>query len=398
MRKKPLPRLPATQSVERLANVTVIKSKAGMFAIFVSETKSTPIPPCQTRFPRHKYLLQSPSSSSFLYLVVFLIPFFAGSSCESGLVRQVHYYEEIGDADAREAYLRAELQRKPDNAEAWFYLGKTLLRKATYPEASEAFRAASARTARYDELISYELEATYRGVMQTGIQYMASTDYAGAVIAFEHATQLQPAYNAGYRMLGHALTKAERIEDASSAYAEAVTLDSEDFEAWNNLSEIAFQQQDFEHALAHGQHAHALRPDNLPVRRRLARAHLELGQADEAIKGYRALNEMSSLREDLENFAFTLFNLRRFNDAIPLLEQLTQHASADVEILRTLSEAYSGAGSYDRVILVSHQIIEAKPEDRGAIGNLVTAYEKLGQFDDAQTWQSRLAELGEEME
>ncbi len=369
-----------------------------MFAIFLSETKSTPIPPCQTRFPKHKYLLQSPSSPSFLYLVVFLIPLLAGSSCESGLVRQVHYYEEIGDVAAREAYLRAELQRKPDNAEAWFYLGKTLLRKAAYPEARAAFRSASAQTARYDELISYELEATYRSVMEAGIQSMASADHAGAAIAFEHATQLQPAYNAGYRMLGHALAKAERIEDASIAYAEAVKLDNEDFESWNNLSEISFQQQSFDDALAHGQHAHALRPENLPVRRRLARAHLELGQADEAIEGYRELYEMSSMREDLESFAFALFNLRRFNDAIPLLEQLTQNASADVETLRTLSEAYSGAGSYDRVILVSHQIIEAKPEDRGAIGNLVTAYEKLGQFDEAQTWQARLAELGEEME
>lgn len=369
-----------------------------MFAIFKCGTRSTPIPPCQTRSSKKYYLLQSPSLSSFFYLAVLLVLLLTGAACESGLQRQVHYYEEIGDASASESYLRAELQQRPNNAEAWFYLGKTLLKKAMYPEARDAFRSASSLTARYDDAIAYELEAVYRSRMQDGILAMESADYAHAADAFTHATQLQPTYNAGHRMLGHAFARAGRIEEAGPAYAEAVNLDGEDFESWNNLSEISFQQQDYVEALAQGLRAHALQPADLQTRRRLARTYLELGQYDEAIQAYRELFEMSSMTEDLERLAFALFNMRQFNDAIPFLEQLSQHASADVVILRTLSEAYAGAGSYDRVISVSHQIIEAQPGDRGAIGNLVTAYEKLGQFDEAQTWQARLAELGEEME
>ena len=319
------------------------------------------------------------------------------SACESGLVRQVNYYEKTGDAASALAYLEGELARRPSNTEARFLLGKALFWNERFAEGRAAFDEVERQTARFSESIAYIVEAAYRNAMHHGLNALSAGDVQTAVRHLEHACQIRPESAAARRMLGHALVQAGRLDDAAGAYRTAVDRAPDDVEAWNNLAEIAFVQGRYDEALRAGLRVLELDPDHRIARRRTAHAAIHLGQPDRAAELFETLLASASEYRDVRDYAFFLFNMRRYDAAIPYLEQLAGRPEAELDVLRTLGEAYFEVERYDRVVAVNETILNRRPEDRQAMGNMIAALERLGLFDQAQDWQARLASLGGEM-
>ena len=181
------------------------------------------------------------------------------------------------------------------------------------------------------------------------------------------------------------------------AYQRAVMIEPTDFEAWQNLSEIAYVDADYEASRDYAAKALALDPQSQVALRRLAHARIHLQEHDEAKAAFEQLLSMESGIQDVRDFAYFLYNTRDFETALPHLEALVAAGNPSLELLKTLGETYAGLQLFKKVVDVNERILSQVPQDRAAIGNLISAHEKLGQFDRAKQWQAELSRLGGEM-
>lgn len=334
------------------------------------------------------------SLSRFAVLLIFASMF---TACESAVLRQVHYYEKIGDDTSAIQYLEAELQRRPDNTEAQYLLGKALFKVERFAEGRRTFDEVNIQSSRYRESINFLLESGYRDALQNGIDALESNNYVLAVEQLSYATQIRPEYNPGHRLLGFAKSHEGLLEEAALAYQQAVMIDPADFEAWHNLSDIAFRKQDFEASRNYAKEALNLNAASVSATRKLAHAHMHLRENEEATAAFERLLSMNSEVQDVQDYAYFLFNTGAYEASLPHLEGLLTVLDPSIELLKTLGETYTGLKRFNKVVEVNEQILSKTPEDRAAIGNLIAANEKLGHFEQAQQWQQRLAALGGEM-
>lgn len=368
-----------------------------MFQSSLGDVQVVSPPVSQLRFVNAVHNMAATYLSISPHQLVFLLIAFLFVGCESTMVRQVHYYEKVGDLASASQYLEAELLRRPDNSEARYLLGKVLFKEQAFTEGRAAFDQVESQTARFSESIQYILESRYRDELQLGIDAIEAANYPQAVTHLTYATQIRPEYNPGHRMLGYAQTQVGQLSDAAMAYQRAVMLEPADFESWQNLSEIAFVDADFEASREYATKALALDPQSQVAQRRLAHAHVNLREHEQATAAFKQLLNMDTGVEDVRDFAYFLYNIGSYDLALPHLELLAEGEMASVELLKTLGDTYAGLQQFKKVVQVNERILAKEPQDRTAIGNLISAHEKLGQFDQAKEWQAELTRLGGEM-
>ena len=102
------------------------------------------------------------------------------------------------------------------------------------------------------------------------------------------------------------------IEDATADYAcgdgdaaleklsRATTAAPDSFEAWHALAEVNFSMRQLDAALAAGERAHALRPQDLFINTTLSRSWMERGDKPKA-EHFGAQAKIGSWREQLQN-------------------------------------------------------------------------------------------------
>src|SRR6516162_8816132 len=83
----------------------------------------------------------------------------------------------------------------------------------------------------------------------------------GAAELARHGTRRDPTKPGNWLVLSHALAKLGKFEEAAAHLREAVGLSPESFELRIRLIEILFDQDAFDEALLHVEHAMALAPD-----------------------------------------------------------------------------------------------------------------------------------------
>ena len=317
--------------------------------------------------------------------------------CESRLVREVAYFERIGDLPAAQARLETAVRSNPSDPEARFTLGRILIEQDAFAAGREHFEVASKLTARFDERITYILEYNFREQVEAGQLQLDANAWPDAVTYFANATDLKPADPLGFRMLGHALVKNHRFADASSAYLAAVELVQEDAGSWRNLAELAFAQQQFPEAVGYGEAALALDEQHEPTRRRLAHSLLNAGRSEEAISHYQNLASSSGEIGDLRNLAYILFNQEAYEAARGPLEQVVADAPDD-KALRTLSEVYYQLEAFREAIEVNALLLNQDEMDRAALASQVKAYEGLGDLEMAREFRDRLRKIKGEVQ
>ncbi len=75
--------------------------------------------------------------------------------------------------------------------------------------------------------------------------------------------------------LGESAASIEKLKAITAAHPES-------FEAWHALTEVYFSERDYEAALAAGEAAHALSPDDIHINTSLSRIWMERGDKPKA--------------------------------------------------------------------------------------------------------------------
>jgi Flp pilus assembly protein TadD len=324
--------------------------------------------------------------------------------CESDLARQVSKYEKTRDYESARQLLQRTVRNNPGNAEAQFLLGRLQMRQGNYEEGVSALEKSSDASARYVEQIEFLKEKYAHEEFRQGKEAIESGSDPDAIRHFRNVTRIQPSNAVAFRALGHARVQAERSDAAETAYKKAVNIEP-DIETLNNLSALTFQRGAYAETINYSQQALELmnqsegetaQDTRAEVVKRLAYAHLRADQFSEARKRFDEALQLAPSSDLRRDFAFALHNHDEYEEALPLLRQLSEGGEEDDAVLHALGETLLSLGRHEEAASTYLRLHKRSPEDKDALQSLIVAYEELGQDKKASKYFSKLENIASE--
>ncbi|MGH8686865.1 MAG: tetratricopeptide repeat protein, partial [Burkholderiales bacterium] len=182
---------------------------------------------------------------------------------------------ERNDFRLAERAAREALSRAPEDGEALYLLGSTLLFDGRPAEALGPLTAAVERLA--SRGVAYRL----------GHCHLALGDAARAESALRRETSAYPDSANAHNTLGVALVNQSRHAEALDEFVAALRLDPAHGEANNNAGNVLRTLKEPAQALPHLERAAAAQPDSADVLQNLGLVLNELRRYDEAAAGFR---------------------------------------------------------------------------------------------------------------
>ena len=192
-------------------------------------------------------------------------------------------------------------------------------------------------------------------------QYVQASDLAKTIIT------RHPEHHFTWKVLGSALSKEGKVDEALAATKKAVQIAPDDADSHFNLGNLLFKLSQFKAAEVSQLRAIELDQDDLQAYSSLAKTLIRLEKLDEAEKYLRlALQKDSGAINNYFSLSDVLRKKREFIKAEGILNQLLTikptlaegHYNLGV-ILRDLEEYDRAAASYERAIAIKEHFIDA---------------------------------------
>ena len=188
--------------------------------------------------------------------------------------------------------------------------------------------------------------------------------------------------------IGFGLTLAqqgpERLAEAERALRQAIAVDSNSFVAWRSLGVIQLMRSDWANAVSSLERALARRPGTLDVTVGLARAHVELGNADAAIPFVQRIGTADL--DLLWSLGALLVEQEQSNRALPFLELAAQQGDPPARGLALLALAYAKTGRTDEATTAAKLAVASAPGDSRVFILAGRAMHALRRTDEARAY------------
>lgn len=313
--------------------------------------------------------------------------------CESTLNRQVVHYEQVRDHESAIRLLEQEVQSKPQNAEAHYYLGRLYLQELRHVDGRMALEKAMLLSNRYDQQAQYELDNRLSETLHAGVKALQERELDEAVRQFTFATEVAPTSNMAFKGLGNALSERGDLDEAEAAYRNVVQIDTDDLEVWLNLSELSLRKQAYAQAISDAREVLTREPDQKAAMRRMAYAALlggEYALADSTFERYMTLPGGDDV---LQDYAFMSFNAGRYEVAEPYLLKVLEKGDPEGDVRFMLGEAYFAMDEYEKMAGIYENVLEQFPDNVYAIQGLLIAHERMGNVAETIRLKNRLKTL-----
>jgi tetratricopeptide (TPR) repeat protein len=185
---------------------------------------------------------------------------------------------------------------------------------------------------------------------------MADSAYRGrryddATVLFKTYTEGRPSYAWGFYMLGLSAWKSGDREQAESAFAQALTLDSTHVKSHLNLSRVLLESGQPDSALVHIEAAIVLDSTSSEPLRLQGRAFEAQGKTDDAIVAYqRAIVKNDSDTWAMNNLGALYVRLERFEEAIGPLARVNEIEDKVATFHNNLGMALELTGRYEQSV------------------------------------------------
>jgi len=273
---------------------------------------------------------------------------------------------------------------------AWFTSSK--------PEA-EATEEPEVKT----ELAPGEVRETAENFVSEGVSAYQSGEYAKSVAAWQQALELIPGDAEVHNFMGISYHRLERLDDAKRQFTMATQLDSNYYEAYNNLGYILFLQEDYAAAKKAFEHALAINPNytqaqlnyektNKVMSGELLREVFELTQQaekmddlDKKITFYQKILQIdSTYAEGHNNLGVAYYYADNLDSAYYHLNSAIELNKNYPEAINNLGYIYMLAGRYEDAVKLFLKAVSLKPRYVIALNNLGETYMKMGEMENAQ--------------
>ncbi len=172
-----------------------------------------------------------------------------------------------------------------------------------------------------EEVVEVDRKVTYAEAEEA----FTEKRYKEAVDLFDVYTEQKSSNAWGFYMLGLSNWRIGALEDAQTAFENAIDLDPRHVKSWINLGRVHLDNNNDEAAILALDAASQIDPENTTICRLKGRAFDQQGDTGSAISAYKQalmLDENDSW--SMNNMALVLIGDKRFEDALPVLARAVE--------------------------------------------------------------------------
>jgi tetratricopeptide (TPR) repeat protein/predicted Ser/Thr protein kinase len=307
------------------------------------------------------------------------------------------YNEPRSIESAINAFQRA-LVSDPTYALAYAALGEAYWKK--YDVTKDAQWVDTARQACQQAVgLNDHLSAAYicLGTVDNG-----TGQYEKAREEFRRALQLEPTCNDAYRGLAHAFEAAGKLEQAEATYHKAIEVRPSDWLGYNALGVFYYKHARYTEAAQMFQRVVQLTPDNSQGYSNLGAMYHLQGRTEDAIRAYRKSMELTPNYSAASNLGTLLFYYNHdYVKAVEAYEQALAINDSDHLLWGNLGAAYQWAqqpekarAAYQKAAAIAEKELQVNPRDPKVLMNLANYYADLKDAARAKECLRRALALG----
>ena len=313
----------------------------------------------------------------FVLLVVF--------SCESPYLKGAKVYIQQEQWDKAKVQLIKAVEENPNDADAWFWLGRCYALESDFENMNDAFDRSLAAKSRFKNDIDAARQKYYAQHFNNGINYYntgiekyrdpnakdeATRILDKAIEEFQTASRVMPDDIKVKTNLATLYYQTRKLDEAERIFLEIIGQDPNNVTSLMLLGKTyydkAIQNNDdkafLEKAVEYLSRAKTLDPTDAAIITDIAYSYDKLGKKDEAIKAYDEAVE--KFPEDFN----LLFNYGIFLDSI---------------------------GDSEKTLVMFKKVAELNPDDKDAIYNVSITLMKMEKYADAVPYWEKLIKLDE---
>tara|TARA_R110002124_G_scaffold83738_6_gene218946 strand:+ start:4226 stop:6250 length:2025 start_codon:yes stop_codon:yes gene_type:complete len=212
--------------------------------------------------------------------------------------------------------------------------------------------------------------------------------------AFREALKIDPQSAQGYNNLANSLKEQGRFEQSRQAFLSAIKLNPKFAQAYNNLGVLLKDMKRYPQAIRRLTQAVHADPNYYEAYRNLGLVYQEKGDHALAISMYKEVLKLAP--NDLDAMSY-LANCQRaqqdFEGAIETLKTLLNLAPQRHEQRQKLAMSLSDIGDYDGAISALETVVDDAPNDLVALINLGNAISKTSDLERAMSVVERVLEI-----
>ncbi|MFH1278024.1 MAG: tetratricopeptide repeat protein [Candidatus Eisenbacteria bacterium] len=290
--------------------------------------------------------------------------------------------QEVWDKAAAE--LEIATSQQPENAEAWFYLGKSYGELGEFGKAADAFQKATDLSDQFDDETERTVDVFWQDLAARGQDLEKGGAYADAAVLIEDAIRLRPRHIPSYRFIARLYAQVGEVDKAASMYEEALDIRADDDTTLTNYAKLLFDNGLEERAIPVFERLSKIQPDDETLNYQLADLYWGSGRRDDALAIYRKYGDASSLMANAtkaydagnfpealsyydmvrqvaepgsDNYADAFYNsvvtalqMKDTGQAIRIGEELVKERPGDSRNWRALGQAYREAGMQEKAL------------------------------------------------
>ena len=307
----------------------------------------------------------------------------------------------------------------PDNAEAWFLLGRIYGQKEMIPEMDHAFKKSLALNNQFEKQIKQEQNYYYGVSFNNGVnKYNAFTKADDrksekaqklidtAIKNFKNAKLLKNDFRTN-NLLALCFNVSERPDSALTYYNELIKIKPDTAVAWINLGQYYFIKKDYKKSIENLKKALELDNKNVEAITLISQAYDMVEDTDNAIKAYE---QAKAINPDEKAFPYNLgliysklsnkegLDEAKKNEYLQKVADnfaLVINLDPDIKVpYQMKSFAELQLKKYDEALATLKQAIDHFPEEGSLYFNLGVAYTHLGNKKEAKKAFDKAEELG----
>jgi tetratricopeptide (TPR) repeat protein len=233
--------------------------------------------------------------------------------------------------------------------------------------------------------------------LRAASEFIKGDDFAGAERQCRKSLELNPKNAKAHAILGIALVRQGRLEEANGHLLEAIRLDPADYEAHYTLGQAMTRQNKFDEAIKHFSTVLQLRPDYAQAHGYMGSLLLAKGTLDQA-----ETHLTEALRLD-PNYADAYYNMgqlmlrqKNLDEAIRHLSQAVQLVPDDAQAHYKLAEALAQQKQPDQAVVHYTKAVSIDPQvDTSPLLNhlLAAHYAEVHQLREATSHEEKALKL-----
>jgi tetratricopeptide (TPR) repeat protein len=210
-------------------------------------------------------------------------------------------------------------------------------------------------------------------------------DYAGALLEWRKAVELDPEDGKARYHLAFALDQQGQLDEAIAQYQKAIEFDSNNAAAYSSLGVALARTGKLEDGIASYKKSLEIDPKNPVAEGNLAAALIEAGHTDEALGHINKALELDSEFADAHNLlGLVLARTGKLDDGVAHLEKAVALNPDSLEFRFNLGRVLAAKHSFAKAIPQFEKAVElSSGQEPQSLEMLAAMYSEVGRFPDA---------------